>query len=98
MKQRPRRYFTKPEILSMRERWHAGGSLNSIARDLDRCHSANRGALARSGGLRPVQRRRPRLALPLAEREEISRGIVAGRSIRAIAASFGRAPSFVRGR
>ncbi len=95
MKQRPRRYFTEPEILSMWERWHAGESLNSIARDLDRGHSAVQGALARSGGLRPVQRRRSRLALSLAEREEISRGIVAGLSIRAIAVSLGRAPSTV---
>ena len=48
MKQRPRRYFTEPEILAMWERWHAGESLNSIARDLDRGHSAVQGALARS--------------------------------------------------
>lgn len=95
MKQRPRRYFTEPEILSMWERWHAGESLNSIARDLDRGHSAVQGALARSGGLRPVQRRRSRRALSLAEREEISRGIVAGRSLRSIASSLGRAPSTV---
>ena len=95
MKQRPRRYFTEPEILSMWERWHSGESLHSIARDLDHGHSAVQGALARSGGLRPVQRRRSRLALSLAEREEISRGIVVGHSIRAIAASLGRAPSTV---
>ncbi len=95
MKQRPRRYFTEPEVLSMWERWHAGESLNSIARDLDRGHSAVQGALARSGGLRPVERRRSRRALSLAEREEISRGIVAGRSLRSIASSLGRAPSTV---
>jgi IS30 family transposase len=35
------------------------------------------------------------LALTLAEREEISRSVVAGKSIRAIAASLGRAPSTV---
>ena len=95
MKQRPRRYFTEPEILAMWERWHAGESLNSIARDLDRGHSAVQGALARSGGLRPVQRRRSRWSLTLAEREEISRGVVAGRSIRCIASGLGRAPSTV---
>ena len=95
MKQRRRRYFTEPEILAMRERWHAGESLNSIARDLDRGHSAVQGALARSGGLRPAQRRRSRWSLTLAEREEISRGFVAGRSIRCIASGRGRAPSTV---
>ena len=76
MKHRPRRYFTEPEILAMWERWHAGESLNSIARNLDRRHSAVQGALARTGGLRPMQRKRSRLALTLAEREEISRGVV----------------------
>ena len=35
------------------------------------------------------------LSLTLAEREEISRGLVAGNSIRSIAASLGRAPSTV---
>lgn len=95
MKQRPRRYFSDSEILAMWGRWHTGESLNSIARDLDRGHSAVQGALARSGGLRPMQRKRSRRVLTLAEREEISRGVVAGRSIRSIAADLGRAPSTV---
>lgn len=57
MKQRPRRCFSEPEILAMWERWHAGESLNSMARDLDRGHSAVHGALARTAGLHPVQRK-----------------------------------------
>ena len=44
---------------------------------------------------RRPKRRRSRHALSMAEREEISRGIVAGRSMRAIAAALGRAPSTV---
>ena len=51
--------------------------------------------LAASGGIRPAERRRSKLALTLSEREEISRGVVAGRSIRSIAASLGRAPSSI---
>jgi IS30 family transposase len=48
-----------------------------------------------AGGIRPVSRKRSRLALTLAEREEISRGIVAEQSIREIARVLGRAPSTV---
>jgi IS30 family transposase len=47
------------------------------------------------GGIRPVERRRSRLALTLSEREEISRALVARYSIRSIARSLGRAPSTV---
>jgi len=45
--------------------------------------------------MRPVQRRRSRLAPMFSEREEISRGVVAGHSIRSIALSLGRSPSTV---
>ncbi len=58
-------------------------------------HSAIQGILSRTGGIRPPERRRSGLTLTLAEREEISRGVVAGQSIRSIAASLGRAPSTV---
>jgi len=77
------------------DRWEKGESLNAIARDLGRYHSALQGALARTGGIRPAPRQRSRLALSLAEREEISRGIVAGHSVRTIASQLGRSPSTV---
>jgi len=48
-----------------------------------------------SGGIRPAERARSRLALTLAEREEISRGIAVGVSLRSIAGSLGRSPSTV---
>ena len=95
MKQRPRRYFTDSEMALVWDRWQKGESLNAIARSLDRRHSAIQGALARSGGIRPAKRRRSLLALTLAEREEISRGMVAGYSIRTIASQLGRAPSTI---
>ncbi len=95
MKQRPRRYFTDSEMALVWDWWRKGESLNAIARNLDRRHSAVQGALARSGGIRPAKRRRSRLALTLAEREEISRGMFAGHSIRAIASQLGRAPSTI---
>ena len=95
MKQRPRIYYTETDKSLMWDRWQQGESLNSIARVFDRHHSAIQGILSRTGGIRPPQRRRCRLALTLAEREEISRGVFAGQSLRSIAASLGRAPSSI---
>ena len=95
MKQRPRIYYTQEQKMLMWDRWQAGDSLHEIARLFDRGHSSVRGVFAETGGLRPRRRRRSRLALTLAEREEISRGVVAGESIRSIAASLRRAPSTV---
>jgi len=95
MKQRPRMYYTEANKSLMWDRWQKGESLNSIAKLFDRHHSAIQGILSRSGGIRPPQRRRSRRTLTLAEREEISRGVVAGLSLRSIAASLGRAPSTI---
>ena len=95
MKQRPRIYYTEADKALMWDRWQKGESLNEIARLFNRHHSAIRGILSRTGGIRPALRRRSRLALTMAEREEISRGAVAGHSIRSIASALGRAPSTV---
>ena len=95
MNQRKRRYFTAAEIAVIWDRWEKGETLNSIARDLGRGHSAVQGVLARTGGIRPPPRCRSQRALSLAEREEISRGVVAGHSFRFIAASLNRAASTV---
>jgi len=92
---RKRIYYTDADKELMWDRWQAGESLHAIARLFDRHHPSIQGILARTGGIRPPQRRRSRRALSLAEREEISRGIVAGRSLRSIASSLGRAPSTV---
>ncbi len=95
MKQRPRIYYTQEQKTLMWDRWQAGDSLHEIARLFDRGHSSIQGIFAETGGIRPRPRRRSRLALTLAEREEISRGVVAGQSIRSMAASLGRAPSTI---
>lgn len=95
MKQRPRIYYTESQKALMWERWRKGDSLQQIAQLFDRNHSSVERILAETGGIRPAPRRRSRLALTLAEREEISRAVVAGHSIRSIAASLGRAPSTI---
>jgi len=80
----------------MWERWQRGESLRQIASLLfDRHHSSVREIFVDSGGIRPAQRRRSPRALNAAERDEISRGLVAGRSLRSIAVSLHRAPSTI---
>ncbi len=92
MKQRPRIYYSEAQKALMWERWQKGDSLHAIARFFDRGHSSVQRILSETGGIRPPQRKRSRLALTLSEREEISRGVVAGHSIISIAESLGRAP------
>jgi len=79
----------------MWDRWRKGDSLESIAQLFDRTHGSVARILRRTGGIRPPKRTRSRVALSLAEREEISRGVVAGHSFRSIAVSLQRAPSTV---
>jgi IS30 family transposase len=95
MKQRPRIYYTESQKALMWERWRQGESLQKIAQLFERNHSSIMQILAATGGIRPAQRCRSRLALTLAEREEISRAVVAGQSVRSIAMSLGRAPSTI---
>ena len=95
MKQRPRIYYSEAQKAMMWDRWRRGESLHDIAQLFDRGHSSIQRILSETGGIRPAQRARSRWALSLSEREEISRGVIAGRSMRSIAASLGRAPSSV---
>jgi IS30 family transposase len=95
MKYRTRIQYTEVDKALMWERWKQGESLHSIARLFDRYHSVVGGILSRTGGIRPPPRRRSHRALALAEREEISRGVMAGMSARMIAGSLARAPCTV---
>jgi IS30 family transposase len=95
MKYRTRINYTEEQKLLMWDRWQQGDSLQQIAQLFDRNHSSVQRILAQTGGIRPPQRCRSRLALTLAEREEISRAMVGGRTIRAIATQLGRAPSTI---
>lgn len=95
MKRRPRIHYTEEQKSLMWDRWQKGESLEQIAQLFDRRHPSIERILKETGGIRPLPRRRSRLALTLEEREEISRSVVLGYSIRSIASSLGRAPSTV---
>lgn len=76
-------------------RWKDGQSLSDIGRALSKHAGSIHGVVSLNGGIVPAVRRRSHLALTLAEREEISRGLAAQISIRQMAAEIGRAPSTV---
>jgi len=95
MKYRTRTFYSETQKALMWERWREGESLHAIAQMFDRNHTSVRNILARAGGIRSPARTRAARALALAEREEISRGVTAGQSVRAIARQLRRAPSTV---
>jgi IS30 family transposase len=95
MKQKPRIYYSDSQKALMWERWRKGDSLQQIAQLFDRNHSSVQRILAETGGISPVPRCRSKRALTLSEREEISRGLVAGYSLRTLATQLKRTPSTV---
>src|SRR6202035_2499999 len=76
-------------------RWKSGQSLHEIGRAFEKPHSCIRSVLLPRGGIPPAARRRSRLALTLAEREDISRGIASDSPLREIARRLDRAASTV---
>lgn len=88
--------FTPKQRAELWQLWKAGQCVADIARSLDRRNKSGvYRVLALNGGIAPASRRRAAIALKLEEREEISRGIAAGDSIRQIAKRLGRAASTV---
>jgi IS30 family transposase len=75
--------------------WREGESLSAIARMLERQPSGVYHVVDRNGGISPTARTRSAQALTLAEREEISRGLVAGRTTGQIALQLGRSKSTI---
>jgi len=92
---RKRRRYSAEERQQLWQRWRRGESVSEIGRALDRGPGTVHAQIRQRGGLPPPERRRSRLALTLAKREEISRGVAAGASARAIACRLQRAPSTV---
>ncbi len=79
----------------MWERWQQGESLTEIANALQKAPASIFTVVALRGGIAPSVRRRSRRALTLEEREEVSRGLSTGQSLRSIAERIGRPPSTV---
>ncbi len=77
------------------DRWKAGESLHEIGRAFGKDHGSIQFLLSQHGGIAPAVRRRSQRTLTLAEREDISRGIASGCSIREIARGLQRAASTV---
>src|SRR5260221_2035350 len=95
MERRFHRGFAAAEKTELWDRWKRGESLKAIGRAFGKPSSSIYFLVAPHGGIRPAERRRSRLAVTLAEREVISRGVTAHRSARSIAKLLGRSPSTV---
>jgi IS30 family transposase len=89
------RRFSEEERQTIWDMREAGVPVKRIAKHLGRQNVSLRKFIADAGGKRPTPRQRSELRLSLEEREEISRGLAAGDSIRAIAEALGRSPSTV---
>lgn len=87
--------LTDKQRAELWERWKKGESLSDIGRAIGKHAGSVFGVLRSHGGIYQPPRRRSKRSLTLVEREEISRGIAAGRSIREIARSLNRAASTV---
>jgi len=92
---RHRIYFTNEQKAEIWDRWQRGESMSSIGRGFDRDSSSIYPLISRTGGIRPPNRKRSRLALTGVEREIISRGVAACQSVRAIARKLCRPASTV---
>lgn len=95
MTRRKRIKYNSEQKTEIWDRYKRGETMHDIGRAFDRFHSTFSGMIRATGGIRPPVRNRSRLVLTLAEREEISRGLVAGLSMRAIGQALGRAASTI---
>ena len=95
MSYRTRIRYTAAQRAEIWDRWQRGESLNSIGRLFDRPSSSIFNIVSPTGGIRPLERKRSSHALTLIEREEISRGLVSGLSLRELSHQLGRSPSTI---
>ena len=90
------RHMNTVEQTTIWDRYEAGDTFTEVARSVGRSVSTVRDYVARHGFRRPVGPPAWSSArMSLVDREEISRGLVAGESFRSIARRLGRAPSTI---
>jgi IS30 family transposase len=90
-----KRSFTYHQQEMMWQLWSQGKSLSEIGRQLNKHAGSVFCYLQKSGGIKPATPKRSSKDLSLLEREEISRGISANLSLRAIARILNRAASTI---
>lgn len=95
MAYRKRIFFSEAQKSEIWDRWQRGESMSSIGRAFDRGSSSIHPLLTLNGGIRPAERRRSGRALSLVDREEISRGLESGSSLRSIARRLCRPASTI---
>src|SRR6202795_2579333 len=95
MTQARRVRLSATQRIDMWSRWKTGQSLHQIGRAFSKSHVSIHFMLSQHGGIVPAARRRSLVTLTMAEREDISRGIASGWSIRDIAKALERAVSTV---
>jgi len=95
MAYRTRIKYTTAQKNEIWDRWQRGESQSSIGRLFDRESSSIFSLLSPSGGIRPAPRKRSKMSLTLSEREEISRSLVLGQSMRGISTALNRSPSTI---
>jgi len=92
---RTRINYTHAQKAEIWDRWKRGESMSSIGRAFEREYSSMFGLFSPTGGIRPLPRKRSRLALTLSEREEVLREIACQLSLRTIATQLRRSPSTI---
>ncbi len=95
MAQRGRPGLSASQKAELWRGWRKGESLSDIGRGLEKHPGSIHCVIRMHGGIAPLPRKRSAHTLSWREREEISRGIAAGASMRSIASSIGRAASTV---
>jgi len=93
--ERKKRGMSRDQVAEMWRRWKAGQTLREIGEAVDREYGTVHWAIKQRGGMAPPERTRCARHLSLAEREEISRGLVAGKSLRQIALQLDRPASTI---
>ena len=95
MKKRKRPRLSSQQTEQIWTGWQPGESMSHIGRQLGKDPATIFGVLRAAGGIAPQVRTRAACSLTVDEREAITRGLVAGESLRAIARSLGRSASTV---